>query len=74
MIFTAESLHPKWGGPLHYNCTFYGSGKRSISESNHTPWYRWEILIPTDQEDTKAERRIKTQIQYLRNIWNSWNE
>ena len=59
MIFTAESLHQKQGGPFHYIYKFYGSGKRSV-QSPITHHYTDGRFIPIDKEDTKAERRIKT--------------
>ena len=61
MIFTAESLQPKQGGPflLCLHLIWIGIQKTSI-QSPTTLSYRWEIPIPIDQEETKAEKRIKT--------------
>lgn len=50
-ILLRESLHPKqWN--FHLYLYIYGLRKK-YSESNAR--IRWEILLPIDQEDTKAE-------------------
>lgn len=54
MIFTAESLHPKQWVPFVYLYILWIQEEK-YSESYYTPLYRWEILIPIDQEDTKLK-------------------
>ena len=38
-----------------------GIQKRSI-QSPDIPPYKWEVPVPINQEDTKAQRRLKTHI------------